>query len=289
MNAQTHTVPELKEPLRLQEYGVGIFELIPTKSALKKAIKKGWITVNNQPATTATFIKGGEQITLTPSYKNLIHKQVNIKLNVLFQDDYLAAIDKPTGIPVSGYRKLTIANALPHNLTPSTQPDATTPQPVHRLDKPTTGVLLVGKTSSSIRALNHEFEQRTIQKTYYAVTIGEMPANGIVELPVDDKNALTHYRVIQSVKSERFKMLNLVELTPKTGRRHQLRQHMASLGNPILGDKEYFIPKLILVGKGLYLHAASLELEHPITKNKLVLNAALPKNFTDIFNTELPH
>ncbi|WP_366520101.1 RluA family pseudouridine synthase [uncultured Dokdonia sp.] len=192
-------------------------------------------------------------------------------------------VHKPAGILVSGNSFKTIANALPQNIQPSDLPDATTPQPVHRLDYATTGILLIGKTSNSIRALNKLFEDRSIQKRYYAVTIGTMKDKGSITSSIDGKEAQSQYTCYTSVPSERFGQLNLVHLSPLTGRRHQLRKHLASIGNPILGDKEYGIPSLILKGKGLYLHAHSLNFTHPFTKEVLTIENELPQRFLKIF------
>jgi len=262
---EIYTVPELSAPLRLQEYGVGIFVAAFTKSALKKALKKELVTVNGSVATTATFIRGGEQIILSIPEVVSARKPLVFPLRVLFEDEHLAVIFKPAGILVSGNSFKTIANALPQNLIPSILPDATQPQPIHRLDYPTTGVLLVGKTSSSIRILNKLFRDKQVAKTYYAVTIGKMKNQGEITSPVDGKASHTVYHVRASVPSKRFGQLNLVELYPRTGRRHQLRKHLAGIGNPILGDKEYGVEPLILNGKGLYLHAHTLKFVHPFT------------------------
>lgn len=210
-------------------------------------------------------------------------KRLIFKLNVLFEDEYLAIIHKPGGILVSGNHFKTIANALIQNLKKSTLEDATQPQPVHRLDFPTTGILLVGKTSRSIRALNKLFEDRTIHKTYYAVTIGNMKPEGSIITKIDNKQCKSNYKVHQTVPSERFGQLNLVELEPFTGRRHQLRKHLSGIGNPILGDKDYGIAPLILNGKGLYLHAYSLKFKHPFTNEELYFKDDFPINFKKIF------
>lgn len=202
----------------------------------------------------------------------------------MFEDEYLAVIHKPAGILVSGNTFITIANALPQNLKKSKLSDATTPQPVHRLDFPTTGILLVGKTSSSIRALNQLFENHEIQKKYFAIAIGEMEKEGTITSEIDEKESTSNYTVTKSVDSPRFEKLNLVELDPKSGRRHQLRKHLSSIGNPILGDKEYGIEGLVLNGKGLYLHAYSLEFTHPFTNEKMSLVDELPSKFTKIFD-----
>lgn len=282
-STETHIVPQLATRVRLQEYGVGLFNRALTKSALKKVLKKKYITVNGIIATTATYIKGGEVIQLAIPDSVSATKKLVFPLKVLFEDEHLAVIYKPAGILVSGIGFKTIANALPHNLRPSNLSDATNPQPVHRLDYATTGLLLVGKTSSSIRDLNRMFVEKTIKKGYYAVTIGEMDANGKIKAPVDGKPALSKYTVKETVSSKRFGKLNLVQLKPKTGRRHQLRKHLSGIGNPILGDKDYGVENLILKGKGLYLHAHSLKFVHPFTNENLYIITDFPQRFKMIF------
>ena len=106
-----------------------------------------------------------------------------------------------------------------------------------------------------------------------------MNSEGSIKTNVNKKTAISNYKTIRTVKSNRFKFLNLVELSPKTGRRHQLRVHLLSIGNPILGDQDYGIESLILKGKGLYLHASQLDLTHPFTKEKLSIKSNLPKKF----------
>jgi len=283
MKTETHIVPEAVAPTRLQEYGVEIFSSCPTKSALKKAIKKGGVQVDGRLASTATFITGGETIELSLPEKVASRRKLDFALKVIFEDEHLAVVHKPAGIVVSGNSFKTIANALPQNLDPGNLPDATTPRPVHRLDLATTGLLLVGKTHGSIRALNKMFEDKKVKKTYYAVTIKKMDACGRITQPVDDKQAATVYRVCDSVPSKRFGALNLVRLHPETGRRHQLRKHLSGMGNPILGDKEYGQEDFILMGKGMYLHAFSLEFIHPFTGEEMHLEDELPKKFRKIF------
>lgn len=258
-----------------------------TKSALKKALKKQCITVDQVTATSATYIKGGESIQLILNTAVSPKRKFKIALKVLYEDDHLAAIQKPAGILVSGNHFKTIANGLGQNLQPSPLSDATTPQPAHRLDYATTGIMLVGKTNGSIRALNQLFEKKAIQKIYYAITIGTMQRSGEIRFEIDGKHSYTEFMVLASVSSERFKMLNLVQLKPRTGRRHQLRKHLSQLGNPILGDTNYCSEPLILKGKGLYLHAYSLEFEHPFTNERLSLTNSLPKKFEKIFGVSV--
>lgn len=283
---ETHIATFLTKPLRLQEYGVDIFHAVPTKSALKKAIKKRQITVDGNIGSTATYIFGGEKIVLSIPEQTVEDTKLKLALDILYEDDHLAAVDKPAGIKVSGNRFMTIANALSQNLKASSLEDVCIPQPVHRLDYPTTGILLSGKTSSSIRALNQLFKDKKVQKTYYAVTIGKMPVSGTIDRPVDDKESTSTYDVIASINSERFERLNLVKLQPFTGRRHQLRKHMFSLGNPILGDRDYHLEGKLLKGKGLYLHAYSVSFKHPFTEDHIVIAAPFPKKFKKLFDVD---
>lgn len=276
-------MPEQAGPIRIQEYAVGIFQAALTRSAWKKAIKKGFVRVDGELASTATYIRGGEQITLEiPPKQEPEHKFV-LSLPVIFEDEYLAAIYKPAGVLVSGNSFKTIANALEQNIAASQLEDATKPQPVHRLDFGTTGILLVGKTSRSIRELNQLFENKLFEKTYHAVVIGKIAERGTITADIDGKSAVSHFRMLQSVASPKFEQLSLLELQLGTGRRHQLRKHLAGIGNPILGDQTYGVEGKILQKKGLYLHASSLRFIHPFTKEPMHLKAVLPGRFTKLF------
>ncbi|MCK5814644.1 MAG: RluA family pseudouridine synthase, partial [Flavobacteriaceae bacterium] len=244
---------------------------------------KKLINVNGKLATTGTLIFGGEVIEFHNEMITKNTKEFIFKLDVVFEDDFIALINKPAGILVSGNSFKTIANALVSNLKASNQPDAVSPQPAHRLDYPTTGLLLIGKTSKSIRDLNNQFKNKEIHKTYFSAAIGSMKKDGVITYPIDGKESISEFEVLKTVPSKRFKYLNLVKLTPKTGRRHQLRKHLSELGNPILGDREYGIESLILKGKGLYLHAYSIDFTHPFTKEKMVFQQELPSKFSKMF------
>ncbi len=203
---------------------------------------------------------------------------------MLFEDDHLAIIHKPAGIEVSGNKKWTIANALVPNLKPSSCADKLKfPEPIHRLDYPTSGALLIGKTASAVIALNQLFANHQVRKIYFAVAIGSMPEKGQLSTEIDGKPSHTDFEVKKTVPSERFGALNLVELHPKTGRRHQLRKHLSESGNPILGDKNYGSEGLILNRKGLYLHAYSLQFQHPVTHTEIHVVDDLPKKFGRLF------
>ena len=280
---ETHIVEKLEKPIRFQEYSVGIFNTIPTKSGIKKAVKKGLIFIEGSLATTSKYISGGEKIELFESENSSTFERLKLNIEVLFEDETLAVVYKPAGILVSGNKFVTIANGLAQNLKKSTLADAVKPQPIHRLDYPTSGLLLIGKTSTAITALGKLFKEKEIQKTYFAVTIGKMKSEGTIKIPIDKKESETDFKILHTVISERFEFLNLVKLSPKTGRKHQLRKHLFSLGNPILGDKEYFLEGKVLNGKGLYLHAATLDFVHPFTKKTISISKELPKKFNKIF------
>jgi len=162
---EVHKVPLQIEPIRFQDYGINIFNSVLTKSALKKTIKKRLITINGFPAATASFISGGEAIVLYEFEESLNKRRFELTLEVVYEDDFLAVINKPPGILVSGNKLKTIIHALPFNLKKSTQPDMlASPKPAHRLDFPTSGLLLVAKSSKSLVALGNMFEKKRFLK-----------------------------------------------------------------------------------------------------------------------------
>lgn len=277
---QIHTVPLLEQAVRFQDYGVDIFNAINSKSGLKKSIKKGLITINGVLASTATFIKGGEVITLYELEKTKDAINPNIELEIIYEDDYLAVINKPPGVLVSGNKLKTIVNALPYNLKESSQSDALSrPLTVHRLDFPTSGLLLVAKTNKVLISLGKMFEENTILKTYHAVSIGSMQAKGSITNDINGKASKTRYEVLKTIESTKYNCLNLLKLFPESGRRHQIRIHLSGIGNPILGDATYGKDGAVLTGKGLFLCASSLEFKHPVLKNKLLIELQLPAKF----------
>ncbi len=284
---ETHQVPELSAKQRLQDYAVGVFRTLPSRKGTKKAIKSGRICINGAQGFTGDWIRGGEELTL---YEPKISKKpsIDVPLTVLFEDDHLAIIHKPAGVLVSGNKRFTIENALSFNLKKSQEPDALLrPEPIHRLDYPTTGALLIGKTAKAVMLLNTLFEERKVEKTYLAVTIGAMDDKGVIEEPIDSKPSRSTFKKIASVPSERFEALNLLELVPHTGRRHQLRKHLSFLGNSILGDPLYSKEGLLLKGKGLYLHAYLLAFVHPVTHATIRIKAPIPKKFEKLFPESL--
>lgn len=275
----SHIVPTGIEKVRLSDYAIGLFPQIPSRKGIKKVIKRGAVWVNHQPATTGKWIQSGDVIELKDLERSL-PKIYERPLAVVYEDDYLAIINKPGGLVVSGNQHHTVQNALLFNLTPSTAQDALRlPRPVHRLDAATCGLLLIAKTYAVHLQLGRQFESHQIQKQYQAIAIGQMPEKGRFDQPIDDKTATTIYQIEQVVPSLRTQFLTLVNLFPVTGRTHQLRKHLAWNGFPILGDKLYGIEGQILRGKGLFLCAVALTFWHPITQKIMTTRIDPPNKF----------
>lgn len=280
---ETHIIPAVSEKIRLQEYAVSIFTSLPTKSSLKKALKKDLILLDGQPAKTSDWIKEGQKLDLLET-ENTVKKVFPLKLDVIFEDDYLAVINKPAGIPTSGNYFRTIENALPFNLKESNAKDALpTPLPVHRLDNPTSGLLLIAKSKFAQVQLNRFFEEKRIKKSYHALVSGIIPISVTLDKPIEDKNAETSIEILEhfQLKNENF---SLVRAFPKTGRTHQIRIHLAEIANPIVGDKFYGQASEVLKTGGLFLAATGLELRHPVSKDYMVFELPLPKKFRIIKN-----
>ena len=283
---KTHIVPEGVEEVRLYDYVQQIFPTIPSRKGVKKAISREEILVDGQKTSTGHWIKAGQKIELLESSANP-PKEYILKLEIVFEDEFMAVINKPAGIPVSGNQFRTIQNALIGNINLSKEEDALRwPKPVHRLDGPTSGLLIIAKTAKALVKLGQQFEQKTIEKKYAAIVMGKSPESGIVNAAIEGLESLSEFKTLQTINSLKSKYLSLVELSPKTGRTHQLRIHMSSIGFPILGDKIYGEEGNVLEGKGLFLCALSLNLKHPITEELLSIKIDMPYNFLSILERE---
>jgi RluA family pseudouridine synthase len=277
---QEYIVHESAEILRLLDYVIQFVPAVLSRNGAKKAIKSGRILLNGNPAEGSRYVKYGDKITLVP-LELFPSKVFKLSLPVVYEDDYLAVINKPAGIGVSGNYFRTIENALPFNLKRTVLADALiTPRAVHRLDNQTSGLLLIAKTASARLHLGNQFEQKCVHKTYFAIVAGALTAKGNINFPIGSKEAFTEYEVIQQIDSVKYQKISLVKLFPHTGRTHQLRIHLSNLGNPILGDKLYTKSLPVLKGKGLFLAALELRFTHPISNQKLSFSLELPHKFS---------
>jgi len=270
----------------LYDYVPQIFPIIPSRSAVKKAITRGKILVNGEQAQTGTWVKPGQKIDLL-DLQPKPPKPFNTDLEIVFEDEHLAIINKPGGIPVSGNQFKTIQNALIDTIKPSTESDALDwAKPVHRLDSATSGLLIVAKTARSVMRLGQMFENKEIDKKYCAVVMGKIPEEGVIDFDIEGLKSETEFRRVEVVPSLRNEYLSLVDLYPKTGRTHQIRIHLSKLGHPIMGDPLYGEEGKIFKGKGLFLSAIGLRFEHPITGENVQLQIAEPNKYAILMERE---
>lgn len=281
-----HQVENLEIAQRLSDYLVGKFEAIPTRKGIKKAIDKKQVWVNEVVANTGYWVQEGDVICLHQS-QDAPPKEFELKLEIPYEDEFLAVVVKPAGIPVSGNFYKTLFNTLGYNLKRSKQIGAMRwPLPVHRLDTATSGLVIVAKTHSVRVALGKMFEDRKVSKRYRAILQGTLEGAGIVNTEIDGKEAVTHYQVVENVQTLKGTSLTLIDLFPITGRKHQLRIHCSSLGLPIVGDQLYQDDVHMKTDKGLFLVALELNFKHPVTTENVKVKISLPEKFNSYIARE---
>jgi 23S rRNA pseudouridine1911/1915/1917 synthase len=265
-----------------------------SRSRLKKLIVDGKVTVNGIVRPVGYKVREGDQIKLlVPSSVPLDNVAEPIPLSIIFEDEYLLALDKPPGIvvhPAPGHYTGTLVNALLHYCKDlSGIGGVERPGIVHRLDKDTSGLVIVAKTESAHKNLASQFKNRKIRKEYLAVVKGNVKKDkGLIHASIgrhkvhrkkmdtrasDGREASTKYQVIYRCKDWSY-----LKIWPKTGRTHQIRVHLASIHHPIIGDQLYGGKSANLSIPRHALHAHRLELQHPITGLDLSLQALLPRD-----------
>lgn len=281
-----HIVPEISEQIRLIDYALKVIETLPTRSGIKKAIKRGQLLLNGQRTNESVWVNPG-MVLAHVQEEGSTKKVFEFEVEVVFEDEHLALVNKPAGLPVSGNFFRTLQNALPYNLEKSAHQNALPqPLPVHRIDAGTSGLVMVAKTSLVRSELGKQFEQHIIQKNYHAVVIGKPALSGVMEHPIEGKTAKSSYNRLSVARSIKYSYLSLLQLTPLTGRTHQLRIHCANMGHPILGDKHYTPEGLLFKGKGLFLAATGILFIHPATAKKTEVFIEVPAKFNALLKRE---
>lgn len=295
---------------RLDKYLAGRYPRL-SRAAIQRLIKQGAVTVNEKPTKASYEMLAGDVIDLLlPAPEPLKLLPQDIPIDIIYEDEHMLAINKAEGIichPAHAEQSGTIVNALAFYANQlSHGEDPFRPGIVHRLDKNTTGVMLIAKTDEAHWRLALQFERRTVQKTYIAVCEGELELDSdTIDAPIGvhpvvrekfavmirenkidvAKNAVTTYEV-----AERYRGYTLVKLLPKTGRTHQLRVHMSYLGHPIAGDTMYggrVVSEQHIAGEGSSdvflryqaLHAWKIRFRHPIREVEMEVEAPFRENF----------
>ncbi|MGB2630215.1 MAG: RluA family pseudouridine synthase [Candidatus Omnitrophota bacterium] len=267
-----------------------------SRTYVKFLMDRGLVLVNGKTVKPHYTAKGGDEVSLeiVPQEKGGILAAENIPLNVIYEDESIIVVNKSPGMvvhPGAGNRTGTLANALLHHCGKLADTgDSLRPGIVHRLDKDTSGVIVVAKNEFARRSLSKQFQQRAMKKKYLALVKGLVELdNGVVEAPVarhpvdrkkmdieyvKGRKARTVYHVIR-----RYKDFTLLELEPETGRTHQIRVHMKHLGHPVLGDRTYGRAGVI---ERHALHAEMLGFTHPDTGKYVEFHAPMPRDMQEV-------
>lgn len=273
-------------------------ELMPdfSRSNLQKAISQGDVLVNDSEVKANTKVKSGDWITVTIAEPvELKVEAEEMDLDILYEDHDLLVINKPKGLvvhPGAGNPNHTLVNGLlAHCKDLSGINGVLRPGIVHRIDKDTSGCIVVAKNDKTHQGLSDQLSDHSLNRTYLALVHGIITHNaGKIEAPIgrdpkdrqkmcvtpiNAKEALTHFKVI-----ERFKDTTLVECKLETGRTHQIRVHFAYIGHPLVGDDKYTIQNT-LDTQGQMLHARKIEFTHPSTHQKMSFEAEAPSIFNE--------
>ena len=271
-----------------------------TRSRLHALIEEGQVRLNGGWAKPAQRLRAGDRVSLTvPPPRELDLIPQDIPISLVYQDDQLIVLDKPAGLsvhPGPGHPDGTLVNALLARC-----PDirgiggAIRPGIVHRLDKDTSGMMVVAKTDQAHQSLSQQIKARQMTKGYLAVATGVLiPSQGSIDAPIgrDPRNrkrmavvtggraARTHYRVMDSYRMENYEGYQLMELYLESGRTHQIRVHLAHLGHPLLGDRLYGRGSHLV--KRHFLHAHHLGFVHPLTGEPVEFRCGLPQDLQKV-------
>lgn len=277
-----------------------------SRSQIKKWIEDGHVTVNGHAVKPKYQLQAGDQVQVIPEQPQAIDLEPEkIPLDIVYEDDDVIVVNKPQGMvvhPSAGHPNHTLVNALLYHCPLSHINGEYRPGIVHRIDKDTSGLLMVAKNDRAHRSLAAQLKAKTNQREYVALVHGVIKEDqGTIDAPLgrspkdrkkqavvaDGRKAVTHFKVLK-----RYLHYTLVFCRLETGRTHQIRVHMKYIGHPLAGDPLYG-PRKTLKGNGQYLHARLLGFRHPVTgKKEMVFEAPLPDWFAQMLDhlnrTDLP-
>jgi 23S rRNA pseudouridine1911/1915/1917 synthase len=284
-----------------------------SRARVQEMIAEGKVLVNDAPAKASLKLRGGERISVLGEAQRAPLKAIaeEIPLDIVYEDDDLAVINKPAGMMVhagagatdDARNRGTLVNALLHHMNNlSGVGGELRPGIVHRLDKETSGLIVVAKNDAAHRKLSAQFAAREVKKKYVALVHGWVTkdsgtlAQSIGRHPVrrmrmatrieGGRMAVTHYRVVRRLDTK-FGKFTLLDVKIDTGRTHQIRVHVAAMGHPVVGDTMYGAPaavrgkNAVTVLKRNFLHAAELEFQHPRTGETIALKSELPEELQE--------
>lgn len=294
-------VPLIESKIRLDKY-LEQEKLGESRTLLQKRIEQGIITVNGKKQKPSYLVQPKDEIEI----QEVVSQQVGIQaqeipLEVLYEDKDIIVINKPKGMvvhPGNGNLQGTLVNALMARCKDSLSGIGGEIRPgiVHRLDKDTTGVVIVAKNDVAHIKISKQIQDRKTKKTYIALVRGVIPENeATISMPIgrstkdrkkmavsrNGKEAITHFTVVK-----RYRNYTLLEIVIETGRTHQIRVHMAEIGHPVVGDTVYSNGKNEFGVTGQMLHAKSIRFKHPTTEKEMEIQAPLPDYFQEIIQRQ---
>lgn len=296
-NRESLTVSKEGHGIRIDRY---LSDCYPqwSRSYLQKLLKEENILVNEKARKANYKLREGEEITiLIPPMEEVEILPENIPLDILYEDPWLLIVNKPKGMvvhPAAGHTSGTLVNAIMYHCKENLSGinGQLRPGIVHRIDKDTTGALVICKDDTTHRALAEQLKEHSITRKYRAIVLGVISEDGTVEGPIgrhpidrkkmainykNGKAAVTHYQVL-----EKFTKYTYIECQLETGRTHQIRVHMSSIGHPLLGDSVYTKAKWPYKLEGQVLHAMVIGFIHPATGKYLEVEAPLPDYFSQL-------
>lgn len=289
-----------EENIRIDKFLADKLEGI-TRSRIQKLVEDGYVTVDGHTVKSNYKLKSGQNVSVTvPDAKTADVKAEDISLDIVYEDDHLLVVNKPQNMvvhPAAGNYEGTLVNALLHHCGDSLSGinGVIRPGIVHRIDKDTSGLLLVAKDDITHNGLARQIKEHSLTRKYIAIVHGKFRQDeGTVDAPIgrhptnrkkmcitekNSRNAVTHYKVLK-----RFNEYTFVECRLETGRTHQIRVHMASIGHPVLGDKTYGVKKEKYNLNGQLLHAKLVGFVHPVTGEYMEFETDIPERFKKFLN-----